>query len=99
MNTIEQEQQTVTIDGSVYSQETGEFLRFVDKQQFKIDTEEAANWVLCKMQTAAALVQSIENSTEVLAAKAILANADAMKKDAQRRYDGLDARFGAELAQ
>jgi hypothetical protein len=89
---------TETIDGLVWDVETGECLGVATPEPFIIADEDSANWVLKKMQEAEAKIEAIDKTPEVIAARALIANADSMKKDAERRYAGLERRFGKELA-
>ncbi len=86
-------------DGIIYDASTGELLGVVGKEKFVIDSEEAAQWVLDKMQTCEATIVSIDNSVDVLKAKAIIANAEKMRAAAEGRLLGLHIRFDRELAQ
>lgn len=78
--------------------ETGEVLGIVTpKPEFVIDTDDAANWCLAKMLAEESAIAAIDTADLVRQARAILENAEAMKKDRQRRLDWLHTRFDAEL--
>ncbi len=98
MNTEPQTELTEIIDGMIWDTSTGECLGVQSSPAFSIDNEEKALWLLKKMQSAMARAESMETTPAVIAAKAVLANAEAMKKAAESRYYGLETRFGAELA-
>lgn len=91
-------QNTVIIDGFVVDAETGEILGHADvKPEFRVDTEEAVDWVLRKMGRAEAELVAVDNDPDVLWATTILANAERIRKEKQKRLDWLHARFDAEL--
>jgi len=91
--------ETVVIDGYIVDAESGEVLGLAQKEEFHITDEESFNWVMKKFLDTESKLESIEHSPEVAQAKAILANAESMTKDAQRRLDWLTARFSQELAE
>jgi len=96
------ETETTIIDGVIYDSATGEYVGHVDTglaKRFEIDSEDAANWVLQKMLKAESAITAINQTPEVIAARTIIANAESMAKDHQKRLDGLHARFDDELAQ
>ncbi len=68
-------------------------------QPFIPQTETEVEWVLGKMATAEALLVSIQTRPEVLQAKAVLANAAKMEKEAARKLDWLHARFDPDLGE
>lgn len=68
-------------------------------QPFIPTTEQEVEWVLGKMATAEALLVSIQTRPEVLQAKAVLANAAKMEKEAARKLDWLHARFDPDLGE
>lgn len=68
-------------------------------QPFIPQTEQEVEWVLGKMSTAEALLLSIQTRPEVLQAKAVLANAAKMEKEAARKLDWLHARFDPDLGE
>jgi hypothetical protein len=68
-------------------------------QPFIPQTEQEVEWVLGKMATAEALLLSIRTRPEVLQAKAVLANAAKMEKEAARKLDWLHARFDPDLGE
>ncbi len=68
-------------------------------QPFIPQTEQEVEWVLGKMAVAEALLVSIQTRPEVLQAKAVLANAAKMEKEAARKLDWLHARFDPDLGE
>jgi len=88
---------TEIIDGLIWDVETGECLGPV-RSTFKIATKEDAEWVLIKLQTCESEIQAIDKTPSVIAARALIANAESMKKDLERRYASIERRFGPELA-
>jgi len=96
MNTT---QKLITIDGMLVDEETGEIVGIDGKPQFRIVDADSLNFVLKKILTASAELEAIDNSTAVIRAKAVLENAESMKKDAQRRLDGLTYRFQDEIGE
>lgn len=91
------EETTTIIDGYIWNTETGECLGPVVEEGFKIDSEERANYILEKMLSKEALFASIDQTEEVTKARAVLANAEIMKKKALSELNGLHFRFDAEL--
>jgi len=92
----------VTTEGLVYEvdPETGEVLQVrAEEGPFIIDSRERADWVLGKMLALDAQRESIQHSDVVQQARAILANAEAMTADLDRKRAAIERRFGAELAQ
>ena len=88
----------VEIDGALYDAETGEFLAFVDRAAaFAVVDQASAEWVLGKMLDAEAALAAVLQSPEVLRAKAVLANAEALQKASASRLDSLHRRFDGEL--
>lgn len=88
----------VVIDGYLVDGETGEVLGIVTpKAEFTVQTAEDADWVLAKILQAEAALASIDSRPEIACARAILANAERLKKDESRRLDWLHRRFDAEL--
>jgi hypothetical protein len=90
---------TEIIDGMIVDIETGEVLGLAEKPEFTVKDEDSANWVLGKMLALESDIVAIETSARVIEAKAILANAAAMKKDASKRLEWLHARFTAEIGE
>lgn len=93
-----QEQNTIIIDGMIVDADTGEVIGLA-KQEFKVQDEESFNWVMKKILNEESKIAAIDNSVEVKQAQAIIANAESMKKDAQRRLDWLLSRFSAEIGE
>ncbi|MBX7132581.1 MAG: host-nuclease inhibitor Gam family protein [Fimbriimonadaceae bacterium] len=92
----------VTLDGVVYEvdPDTGEVLSArAEFPEFRVDSREHADWVLGKMMAIDAELAAIDTAAIVQQARAILENAEAKKKDLQRRRDSLEWRFGPELAE
>lgn len=73
--------------------ETGEVVGVVEpKPEFRVDSRQAAEWVLQKLMDAEADVFAIQARE-----KAVLDNLAAQKKAAARKAEWLRARFGPEL--
>ena len=97
-NQIEQEAAPVVIDGYLIDQETGEVLGHVEvKSQFQVTDRKSAEWVLEKILNAESDVLAVEETPTVIAARAILSNAEKIKKERQARADWLRTRFEPEL--
>lgn len=76
---------------------TGEFVAFALPQEFMVKDEDSCNWVLRKFLECESQINAIELSAEVLAAKAIVANAEKMRKAHYARLNWLEHRFKPEL--
>lgn len=74
----------------VVNEETGEIEDVHVKDGFMVKDAETADWVMEQM---------LDADTEIVKAKAILANAQAMVKAAERRREALEWRFGIELSE
>jgi hypothetical protein len=94
----QEEVAVVIIDGCRYDAETGEFLGPVD-EKFRVDSIQAAEWVLQRMLEAEAAALAVEQTDAVIQARAIIANAEQLKAQHMRRAEGLRYRFEAELAE
>ncbi|AIE83509.1 host-nuclease inhibitor Gam family protein [Fimbriimonas ginsengisoli] len=80
--------------------ETGEVVGMVDMApKFAVTDADSANWVLGKMLQAEAEVAAIDNSALVIHARAVLTNAERMKRDRLGRLNWLHLRFDAELGE
>lgn len=83
----------------VVDHETGEITVGGLANAFQVDSEDAANWVLGKMLAVDCQIAAVNASEIVQQARAILANAEGITKDLQRKRDALEYRFGNELAE
>jgi len=90
---------TMVIDGMIVDIETGEVVGVDAPEEFRVKDEDSFNWVMGKMLDADSRIASILTHPEVVKAKAILANAERITKDAQNRKTWFEKRFGAELAE
>lgn len=90
---------TIEIDGMLVDESTGEVIGAAGKPEFRVHDDESLAWIMKKLLTASAELEAIDNSTAVIRAKAVLDNAESMKKDAQRRIDGLLYRFQSEIGE
>jgi hypothetical protein len=90
---------TDVVDGYLVDSETGEVLGLekLPKEEFKVDSESAAEWVLNKMLEAESDVAAVDSSPFVIHARTVLQNAEKLKKEKQGRVDWLHKRFDAEL--
>lgn len=95
----EQNEQPIIIDGFLVIESTGEIVGLAQKETFTVKDEESCKWVLNKIRTVESELSALESNPDVLAAKALLANVESMKKDHQRRLEWLLARFSAELGE
>jgi phage host-nuclease inhibitor protein Gam len=89
---------TMVIDGMIVDVATGEVVGVDAPEDFYVHDEDSFNWVMSKMLDADSRVASILTSPEVVRAKAIIANAERITKDAQNRKTWFETRFGHELA-
>jgi hypothetical protein len=78
---------------------TGEFVAFVVPEGFRVDSLESFNWVMRKMLTVESQIMAVEQSADVIAAKAIVANATAMRERLYKRYASLENFFGPDLGE
>ncbi len=85
-------------NGMIVDIETGEILGLV-QEQFAVDDRASADWVLGKMLAEEAAMAAVDLTEAVIHARAILANAEALKKEKQRRLDYLHYRFDGELGE
>lgn len=102
-------------DFMVVDQETGDIVGLIGDTYDEIDgvlvrrPETAApfivqdlsgcEWVLSKFAFAEADLAAVDGHPDVIAARAIVANAEALKKERKRRLEYLHARFSADLAE
>jgi len=98
--TIETEN-TIIQDGFIVDQETGEVLGLAEmpKPDFAVTDEESFNWVMKRILTAEADIQAVKTNSEVIAARAIVANADAIEKQARKKLEWLHTRFTPEIGE
>jgi len=89
----------VLIEGSYYTLEDGEFAGFAVPETFSVKDQESCDWVLRKFLDIESQINAVELSAEVLAAKAILANAESMRKGMYTKYRWLEMRFQNELVE
>lgn len=91
--------QVTVIDGWLYDSESGECLGPAElpKPEFAITDDESLNWVLNKFLQTEATIAAIDNNDAVVHARAVIANAEAMKKEQQNRLNGLHFRFDNEI--
>jgi hypothetical protein len=87
------------MDGKYYEADSGEYVADAVAEGFQIKDESSCNWVLQKYMDAEAQIAAVTGSPEVLQAKAILANAEAIEKKLRNRLRWLDMRFTAELGE
>lgn len=86
------------IDGYRVDSETGEVLGLAEpRPAFVVDDEDSLNWVLGRFLKVEAEIAAIDNSEVVIHARAVLANAEAMKRKATKRLDYLHNRFDLEI--
>ena len=90
-------QEFIIIDGLKVDPETGEVLGVETPPEFMVQDDESAKWVLRKIGKAEAAVTAIDADPDVIWAKAILDNANAIQKRAQARLEYLHQRFDEEL--
>lgn len=67
------------------------------KEQFIADTEEKVNWVLRKLMEAESNYAACLTGSEVLAARAIVANSEDLAKRYKQEIDGIHFRFDSQL--
>ena len=91
--------ETIIVDGYIVDAETGEVIGLAQKEEFRVKDEDSFRWVMQKILESESKIAAIDNSAEYKQAQAIIANADSMKKDAQRRLEWLLARFTNEIAE
>lgn len=89
----------VLIEGKYYEADSGDYIADAIEEGFRIKDESSCNWVLQKFMDAEAQIAAVTGSPEVLQAKAILANAEAIEKKLRGRLRWLDMRFTAELGE
>lgn len=77
--------------------ETGEFVAYAVTKEFRVETVDDFNWVMGLMLNKEAEIAAVEQSPEVLAAKAVLANADKLRKAQYSKLNWLELRFREEL--
>jgi len=68
------------------------------EKSFEIDSDGALDWVLGKFLECESQLQAIQNSPEVIRAKAIIANAQDLERRAKERIERLHGRFDNEIA-
>lgn len=90
--------ETIAIDGMIVNAETGEIVGVDAPQEFRVQDEDSFNWVMSKMLDCDSRIAAIATNSEVIRAKAILANAERLEKEARNRKTWLETRFGNELA-
>lgn len=94
------ESNTIVIDGFTCDAETGEILGHADiKEQFIPRTPEEVEWVLSKIGKAESALAAVDGHPDVIWAKAILANAEAQRREQAKKLDWLHKRFEADLHQ
>lgn len=92
--------QTEIVDGYLVDPETGEILGLADlTNKFAVTDEITCDWVMNKMLEAEADVASVDHTPIVLHARAVVLNAEKLKKEKQRRIDYLHFRFDQELGE
>lgn len=97
-DTIMNPDDTIIVDGMIVNAETGEVLGVDAPQDFYVHNEESFNWVMSKMLDCDARIAAIATNADVIKARAIIANAERMEKDAKSRKNWFELRFGNELA-
>ena len=78
---------------------TGEFVAYVIPEGFRVDSLDAFNWVMRKMLAVESDIMAVEQSADVIAAKAIVKNAAAMRDRLYKRYASLENFFGPDLGE
>jgi len=88
-------------NGYLVDPTTGEVLGLAEmpKPEFAVTDEESFNWVMKKILNAEADIQAVKTNSEVIAARAIVANADAIEKQARKKLEWLHTRFTAEIGE
>lgn len=97
-DTIMNPDDTIIVDGMIVNAETGEVLGVDAPQDFYVHNEESFNWVMGKMLDCDSRIAAITTNADVIKARAIIANAERMEKDAKNRRNWFELRFGNELA-
>jgi hypothetical protein len=100
MEVLEQQREYIIDGGFMIDPETGEILGMLDTtDRFEVKAQDDAEWVLKKMLSAEADMAAIDNMPDVIKAKAVLENAEKMKREQQRKLDWLHRRFDNELGE
>ena len=81
----------------VVDNETGEVVSLSVDDDFQVDSLEACEWVLKKIMEQEAAVIAVEQTEAVVAARAVLNNAEALKLSHQRKIEAIKRRFSPEL--
>jgi hypothetical protein len=100
MEVLEQQREYIIDGGFMIDPETGEILGMLDTtDRFEVKAQDDAEWVLKKMLSAEADMAAIDNMPDVIRAKAVLENAEKLKKEQQCKLDWLHRRFDNELGE
>lgn len=95
--TLNQEKLTI-IDGYLYDEDgVCRGPAELPRKQWSIESQSDLEWILNKMLQEEAFIAAIDQTDAVLHAKAVIANAEAMKKDHSNRLAGLHWRFDNEI--
>jgi len=99
--TTETTVEPIVENGYLVDPTTGEVLGLAEmpKPEFAVTDEESFNWVMKKILNAEADIQAVKTNSEVIAARAIVANADAIEKQARKKLEWLHTRFTAEIGE
>ena len=77
----------------------GDFVAFVVPEGFQVRTLDDFNWVMRRMLAVESQIMAVEQSADVIAAKAIVKNAAAMRDRLYKRYASLENFFGPDLGE
>lgn len=92
MSTCDEIRETEVVDGYLIDSRTGEVLEFVGRPEWRIDSDDKAEWVLERRGEIEADLAAVRARRE-----AILANLDALERKHAGRLRALDFRFEGEL--
>lgn len=82
----------IQLDGQIWDADTGEWIGYAIKDEFRVNDVQSAEWVLSKILRAETEIAAIQTERA-----AILANLESREKEYRRKVDYLRARFGPEL--
>lgn len=99
--TANPERKTVEYGGYIVDADTGDVLGFAEapqgKKDFAVVDVESAEWVQRKMLEADSEIKAIDENAEVQLARAVMANAEVLKKPHQSKLEWLDKTFGSAI--
>lgn len=84
-------------DGYLIDPETGEIVKIVEPEGFRVKDDESLAWVMEKILRADAEAEAVWKTPEVIAATAILENATKIRNEKENRAAWLRMRFAQEV--